>query len=456
MMGVALSASQCEGAYNQDGKGLSIIDTMKIKSRDFNNIPPRCKEGEYYPTHQAVKFYEHYLEDIGLMKELGVDCFRTSIAWSRIYPNGNDLTPNEAGLEFYDSMIDALVEANIQPIITLSHLEIPYGLIDAYGGWDNKEVIDCFMRFSKTIIDRYHEKVRYWITFNEINMVMHFPAHLGVQIKENENPKTTQFQAMHNMIVANAQVVKYAKEHYPSLYIGSMNAHTPIYPYTCKPDDVYSAYQIEREVYMISDILVRGAYPGYAKAYMREHDIRINITEEEIDLIKNNTIAFLATSYYCSNATSTKEEKEYSSGNLFGGVKNPYLKQNDWGWQIDPLGLRLTLNQLYDRYQLPLMVVENGIGMIDEVIDGEIHDDARIQYLKDHVKEVEKAIDDGVELWAYTIWSFIDIVSASSGQMSKRYGLVYVDVDDHGVGTFNRIKKKSYYWYQNYLKEYHN
>lgn len=453
LFGVALSAGQCEGAYLEDGKGLSIIDTMDQSKDRCYRRHPYPKEGVYYPSHEASDFYHHMEADLEMMHELGAQCFRTSFAWTRIFPHGDDAQINKKGIAFYDRLIDRCIAYQIEPIITLSHLEIPYDLYERYGGWEDRRFADCFVRYAKVILDHFHDRVTYFITFNEINCAIHFPYVVGVGVDRSIEPSTTMYQAMHHMFVANAEIIAYAKQRYSHLKIGCMSAVGPIYPLTPYPQDVLKAKRKERENLFASDVLVNGKYPYYTDAMFQDLGVTLTVSAEDRQLLEENRIDFLAVSYYNTNCETASENRETSSGNLFGGVKNPYLHATQWGWQIDPTGLRILLNDLSERYQgFPLMIVENGIGANDSFEDGKIHDQYRIDYLKAHLDEVEKAIEDGAELWAYTMWSFIDIISASGGQMSKRYGLVYVDRDDEGNGTNQRYRKDSFYFYQEYLK----
>lgn len=454
LWGVALSAGQSEGAYLEEGKGLSIIDTVDCsKQRCFARFG-MPEEGRYYSSHVASDLYHHLDEDMELLKELGAQCFRTSFAWSRLFPTGEEKKPNPQGLAFYERMIDKCLAANCEPIITLSHLEIPYALYDKYGGWEDPHFIDCFYHYAKTIISHFKDKVKYWITFNEINCALHFPSFVGVGADRSQDPLSTCYQAMHNMFVANAKVVEFAHGLDDELKIGCMIAYSPIYPLTSKPEDVYKAMMCERENLLAADVLVHGHYPAYAKQMFAAKKIHIAIQENDLALIEQNRSDFLAVSYYNTQAQSADECQEHSRGNLFGGIKNPYLDVTQWGWPIDPLGIKIMLQRLDERYDgFPLMIVENGIGAQDVLINGKIHDDYRIAYLQQHITNVQEAIDQGVNLWAYTMWSFIDIISASGGKMSKRYGLVYVDRDDEGHGTNARYRKDSYYWYQQLLKK---
>ncbi len=453
LWGAAMSAGQAEGAYLTDGKGLSVFDTLdQSRDRAVKRFP--CpQEGVFYPSHEAVDFYHHMEEDIRLMKECGLQCFRTSFSWSRIFPTGLEEEPNEAGLLFYDRMIDLCLSYGIEPIITLSHLEMPYALFDAFG-WEDKRCIDSYLRYAKTVFCRFKGRIKYYITFNEINCTIHFPLIVGVGTDRSSHKLQCRYQATHNVMVANCRAIKLLREIDPQAQIGAMTAYGPVYPLTPAPEDVKKAEEVERANLFVSDVLVRGHYPYYMNRFFAQHHIVLDVTEEEKKLIYENRIDFLAMSYYNTNAETAGKDGKASGGNLFGGVKNPYLEETEWGWQIDPLGIRILLNRLAERYDnFPLMIVENGIGAKDVPENGQIHDSYRIDYLKAHIGQVQEALRDGVCLLAYTMWSFTDLISASGGQMSKRYGLVYVDRDDAGNGTFKRIPKDSFYWFRDFLKE---
>lgn len=453
MWGAAMAAGQAEGAYLTDGKGLSIFDTLdQSRERAVKRFPAPV-EGKYYPSHVGPDFYHHMEEDLKLMKECGLECFRTSFSWSRIFPTGMEEKPNETGLQFYDRMIDRCLEYGIEPIITLSHLEMPHALFEAYGGWEDRRCIDSFLRYAVTVFDRYKGKIKYYITFNEINCTIHFPLIVGVGTDRSNNPLQCKYQATHNVMIANCLAVRELRRIDPGALIGAMTAYGPVYPLTPDPRDVRKAEEVERENLFVSDTLVRGRYPYYMERFFRENEIAPVITPEDERLLTDYRIDFLAMSYYNTNAETARKGNEKSGGNLFGGVKNPCLKETEWGWQIDPLGIRILLNRLAERYDnFPLMIVENGIGARDMLTEGKIHDTYRIAYLKEHLEQVQEALKDGVNLMAYTMWSFIDLVSASGGQMSKRYGLVYVDRDDEGNGTNARIRKDSFYWFSDTLK----
>lgn len=453
LWGVALSAGQCEGAYLEDGKGLSIFDTLdQSKERGRRRFPRPARE-LYYPSHVGVDFYHHMEEDLALMSASGAQCFRTSFAWSRLYPTGLETHPNQKALAFYDRMIDLCLSYKIVPIITLSHLETPYELFERYNGWENRIFIECFQRYAEAMFEHFKGRIKHWITFNELNCSIHFPLIVGVGADRSENSIQTQWQATHNMMVANAASVRALRRIDPDALIGVMTAYAPIYPLTCNPMDVEKAHLTERENLLVSDVLVRGTYPYYAQRFFRDQGVRLDIPEEDLELLQRYPVDFLAVSYYNTNAATAGDNAEPVTGNLYGGVRNPYLKQAEWGWQIDPKGMRIMLNTLAERYEIPLMVVENGIGARDTVIDGKIEDDYRIEYLREHMEQAEEAICDGVNLLAFTMWSFIDLVSASGGQMSKRYGLVYVDRDDAGQGTNCRTPKKSFYWFKQRMEQ---
>lgn len=459
LWGGATAANQLEGAYREGGKGLSIIDVLPMCDYRFRIMLEPDKalteaEGVYYPSHEAIDFYHRYKEDIALFAEMGFKCFRLSIAWSRIFPNGDDEKPNEEGLKFYDDMFDELLKYNIQPVVTISHFETPLALLNNYGGWKNRKLIEFYEKYAKCIFERYKDKVKYWMTFNEINMIAHLPyIGGGVIIGKDENRKQVIYQAAHHEFVASALAVKACHEIIPDAKIGCMIAGGATYPYSCRPEDVFEAMQKNRISFFFADVQSKGVYPSYAKRLFAENDVNLKMEEGDEELLKKYTVDYIAFSYYSTNAVSTSPENaEKTGGNIFGGIKNPYLESSEWGWQIDPKGLRYTLNELYDRYQKPLFIVENGLGAVDVLEkDGTINDDYRIKYMNDHLVEAREAVADGVELMGYTSWGCIDLVSASTGEMKKRYGFIYVDKDNEGCGTLKRIPKKSFYWYKDVI-----
>ncbi|MGG7152740.1 glycoside hydrolase family 1 protein [Clostridium neonatale] len=464
LWGGATAANQFEGGWNVDGKGASTSDMLTAGTHTIpRKITKETIDGLNYPSHEAIDFYHRYKEDIKLFAEMGFKVFRMSIAWTRIFPNGDDKEPNEAGLKFYDDVFDELKKYNIEPLVTISHYEMPFNLTKKYNGWASRNVIDFFVNYCNVIFNRYKDKVKYWLTFNEINCgTMPMGGYLGLGIlnegtedflHQNDN-KQIRFQALHHQFVASAKAVKLGHSINKDFKIGCMIAHMTTYPYTCNPDDILLAQkknQLAND--LCGDVQVRGEYPFFAKRYFEENNIVLDITEEDKKILKEGTVDYYTFSYYMSNCESASGDEDKTSGNLLGGIKNPYLEASDWGWQIDPKGLRYTLNELYGRYNIPLMVVENGLGAFDKVEeDGSINDDYRIEYLKDHIIQMKEAVKDGVDLIGYTPWGCIDLVSASTGEMEKRYGFIYVDKDNAGEGTLDRKKKKSFEWYKNVIK----
>ncbi|AGB18325.1 6-phospho-beta-glucosidase [Thermoanaerobacterium thermosaccharolyticum] len=466
LWGGATAANQCEGAYNEGGKGLSTADILTSGSRTTpRRITPVLEEGTYYPSHEAIDFYHRYKEDIKLFAEMGFKVFRMSIAWTRIFPNGDDAEPNEEGLKFYDNVFAELKKYNIEPLVTISHYEAPYNLTKKYNGWADRKVIDFYVKYCETIFKRYKDVVKYWLTFNEINaLTMPFGTFgAGAMMPPEGNRELTnvslnndqiRFQALHHQFVASAKAVKLGHEINKDFKIGCMIAYMCTYPLTCNPEDVLLAQQKDNlNNFLCSDVQVRGAYPNYAKRYFKENNIDIIMEENDEKVLKEGRVDFYAFSYYSSSCVSAKHVNNKTGGNIFSGIKNPYLKESEWGWQIDPKGLRWALNNIYNRYQIPIMVVENGLGAVDTVEeDGSINDDYRIEYLREHIKEMKEAIADGVDLIGYTPWGCIDLVSGTTGEMEKRYGFIYVDKDNEGKGTLKRIPKKSFYWYKKVIE----
>jgi 6-phospho-beta-glucosidase len=463
LWGGAIAAHQAEGAYLEDGKGVSTCDVMHggkgriAEILDAKAIKTNIDNPQgHFPEHTAVDFYHHYKEDIALFAEMGFNTFRTSISWARIYPNGDDAQPNEKGLAFYDALFDECKKHGIEPLVTLSHWEMAINLTKKHNGWLSRELIPLFERYVRTVLARYKGKVKYWLTFNEINMTFHMPfLGSGVIIDDSAKKEELCYQACHNQLVASALAVKACREIAPGAKIGSMVASAVAYPYTCRPEDTWEKIEMERKNYCLTDVQARGRYPSWLKNYFVQKNIKLNMGADDEKLLRENTVDFVSFSYYSTSAVSTDPavSGEKGTGNIFGGVKNPHLKSSEWGWQIDPLGLRIALNFLYDRYQKPLFIVENGLGAKDVVeANGSINDDYRIEYLREHVKAMKAAIEiDGVELWGYTTWGCIDIISASTGEMSKRYGFIYVDKDDDGKGTLKRSRKKSFAWYRDVI-----
>ncbi|SES16884.1 6-phospho-beta-glucosidase [Gracilibacillus ureilyticus] len=461
LWGGAIAANQVEGAYLEGGKGLTTVDLLPTGKERFNimlgNIDSfQPKEGVYYPSHQAIDFYHNYKEDIALFAEMGFKSFRLSIAWSRIFPTGEEETPNEAGLKFYDNVFDELLKYNIEPVVTTCHFDVPVNLVEKYGSWKNRKMIDFYEKYTRTIFERYKNKVKYWMTFNEINMLLHLPfVGAGIVFNEGEDKNQVLYQAAHHQLVGSALAVKACHEIIPDAKIGCMLAAGMTYPYSSNPDDVWAAMDKDRESFFFIDVQSRGEYPGYAKRFFEDNNLDIKMEPGDEQVLKDNTVDYIGFSYYASRCTSTDPEvlENQTEGNVFASVSNPYLKTSEWGWTIDPKGLRITANQLHDRYQKPLFIVENGLGAVDVVEeDGSINDDYRIDYLEQHFIEMAEAIKDGVDIIGYTSWGPIDIVSASTGEMKKRYGYIYVDRDNEGNGTLKRTKKKSFNWYKQVIE----
>lgn len=456
LWGGAVAANQCEGAYNEDGKGLSTSDLMSVAK---HNVPRTftvegTRDGVYYPNREGIDFYHHYKGDVKLFAEMGFKCFRTSIAWTRIFPNGDDEQPNELGLKFYDDLFDELLKYNIIPVVTISHYETPYNLVKKYGSWRSRKMIDFYLKYCETLFNRYKDKVEYWLTFNEINVNMFFPEMtMGVVVNENENRNQVIKQASHYEMVASSKAVKLGHQINPNFKIGMMMMYPTFYGETCKPEDqLCSMEQIDKQYYF-SDTMVRGYYSNKAKKSLEQENVSLDITDDDITSLKEGTVDYIGFSYYNSNVASSREDVETANGNMVNAVKNPYLKESDWGWTIDPIGLRLALNNLYDRYQKPLFIVENGLGAVDTINeDGSIDDDYRIDYLREHIMALKDAVNvDGVDLIGYTPWGPIDLVSCGTGEMKKRYGFIYVDRDDKGNGSLKRSKKKSFDWYKDVI-----
>lgn len=470
LWGGATAANQYEGGYLAGGKGLATADiitdgdqhtprmmtiqladgTIKALPRMMEDVPAGAKgvvtEEYYYPSHVATDFYHHFKEDIALMGEMGFKAFRMSINWSRIYPNGDDAQPNEEGLRFYDEVFEECHKYGIEPIVTINHFDLPLHLATAYEGWLDRRVVDFFLNYCEAIFKRYQGKVTYWMTFNEINFLRDY-ATLG--ITEAKDPKRAQ-QAIYHVLIASAKAVVLGHAIDAANQIGCMVANILTYPETCNPKDTLKEMAFARNLKdFYLDVQCRGYYPSYKQIELKKQGVCLRKEAGDDEILRNGVVDYIGFSYYNSTVISTKPSDK-TGGNQFSGAKNPYLQESDWGWPIDPDGIRITLNRLYDKYQLPLMIVENGLGAMDTIEeDGSIIDDYRIDYLRKHVIEMKKAVEeDGVELWGYTPWGCIDLVSAGTGEMKKRYGFVYVDMDDKGHGTLERKKKDSFYWYK--------
>lgn len=451
LWGGATAANQCEGAFQEHGKGLSTADVMTLGAHGKKRIITKdIDQTYYYPSHKAVDHYHKYKEDIALFAEMGFNVYRMSIHWTRIFPKGDEEEPNEDGLAFYDAVFDELHSYGIEPLVTISHFETPLGL-QAYGSWENRKTIDFYVRYAETILKRYKNKVTYWLTFNEINCMSTQPWVAGGISCDDEQVKMS---AAYHQLLASAKVVKLAHDINPENKIGMMYAGHFAYPNSADPDDIIGTMNFMHKMLFYCDVQCRGAYPNYKLKEFAREGITLPIKDGDLKTLKEGTVDFLSYSYYCTHVTG-KNTKGILKGmnGLMTGYKNAYLPKSDWGWTIDPQGLRYSLNLLYDRYQLPLMIVENGLGAVDVLEDGIVHDTYRIDYLKAHLSELKKAIElDGIPVMGYTMWGPIDLVAASTGEMKKRYGFIYVDVDDEGNGTYKRYKKDSFYWYAQVIK----
>lgn len=460
LWGGATAANQCEGGYNEGGRGLANVDVTPHGKDRYPVLAGKMKmleldDEHYYPALKSIDMYHHFREDIKLFGEMGFKTYRLSIGWTRIFPKGDELEPNEEGLKFYEELFKECHKYGIEPLVTITHFDCPIHLIKEYGGWRNRKLIEFYQRLVTVLFNRYKGLVKYWLTFNEINMILHAPfIGGGIVFEEGDNEAQIKFTAAHNQLVASAYATKIAHEIDPNNKVGCMLAAGNYYPYTCHPEDVFKAMNLDRENYFFIDVQSRGEYPKYALKQLEREKIDVGMTEEDKKVLKENTVDFISFSYYSSRTASADPEvNKTTAGNIFASIKNPYLKASEWGWQIDPLGLRITMNMLYDRYQKPLFIVENGLGAKDVLTEnGEVIDDYRIDYLRAHVKSFMDAVElDGIELWGYTPWGCIDLVSAGTGEMSKRYGFIYVDRDDAGNGSLKRSKKKSFTWYKNVI-----
>lgn len=461
LWGGAVAAHQCEGAFDLGGKGPNVSDIMTAGTHQKpREITDGIEEGKYYPNHEAIDFYHKHPEDIKLFAEMGFKAFRTSINWSRIFPKGDEEFPNEEGLAFYDRLFDEMLAHGIEPVITLSHFEMPYHLVKEYGGFANRKVIAFFVRYAKAVITRFQHKVKYWMTFNEINNQADAQMDLfpftcsGILFKDTDNREQIMYQAVHYELVASAEVVKFAKELNPQLQMGCMLAMVPIYPFSCSPDDIMLATETMNRRWHFGDVFVFGEYNEVSKTWWEKKGIELDITEEDLQILKEGTVDYIGLSYYMSGVVKHDAMDEEILHPAFGFVKNPTIEVSDWGWAIDPVGLRITLNWLHQRYRKPCFIVENGLGAYDKANDqGLIEDDYRINYLKAHIEQMKLAImEDGVDVLGYTVWGCIDVISFGTGEMEKRYGFIHVDKDNQGKGTMKRSKKKSFDWYKKVIE----
>ncbi|WP_314068002.1 family 1 glycosylhydrolase [uncultured Vagococcus sp.] len=468
LWGGATSASQYEGAAKAGGRGLSHMDYIRrVKKADSDKTFPinvtwemfqdhKKHESDYnFPFRRGVDFYDHYKEDIALLGEMGFKTFRMSISWSRLFPTGMEETPCEEGVQFYHNVFKECHKYGIDPLVTMIHYDIPVHLTETLNGWESPKMIDLFVRYTKFLIDEYKDEVKYWITFNEINMIMN-SSYLGGGMFVEKSSKSNEqcvHQALHHQLIASALTVAYFHEHAPHSLVGNMIARLQCYPYTCQSADVLATQQQNQFNYFPTDIQVKGSYPASISNYYRKNGIEIEWYPDYQSVLENGKVDFAAISYYHTSVISAEPDKAEPIGAFVRNLENPYNETTDWGWGIDPTGLRLSLNDMNDRYGVPIFIVENGLGAHDELTpDGQIHDTYRIEYLKAHIQAIKDAVGDGCNVMGYTPWGCIDLVSCGDGQMTKRYGFVYVDADDEGNGSYRRYRKDSFYWYKQVIE----
>lgn len=470
LWGGAIAANQVEGAWNLDNKGMSVADVATFKPnvdvKDYkahNTVTSEMiekarsdSEIQWYPKRRGIDFYHRYREDIQLFAEMGFKALRISIAWTRLFPTGEESEPNISGIEFYKNIFKELKKYNIEPIVTLSHYEMPLALSEKYNGWVDRKLINLFVKYAEVCFKEFGEYVTYWLTFNEIDSVGRHPFTTAGIIEDRcigYSLEYAIYQALHHQYVAAAIATKLCHEIIPGSQMGCMLTKLTTYPNTCKPEDVLLSFESNLNNYAHADIQIFGEYPTLYQQQLKNKGINIQKTAEDDKILKEHTADYLAFSYYMSRTESSDSSLEQTSGNTIMGVKNPYLPSTEWGWQIDPIGLKISLLELQDRYNVPLIIVENGMGAKDEVTDdGQIHDSYRISYLKQHIEEMIEAVELGVDLFGYTSWAPIDSISVSTSQMTKRYGYIYVDQDDLGQGTLKRMKKDSFFWYQKVIE----
>lgn len=455
LWGGAVAANQVEGAWREDGKGESVSDHFIAGSTGkFKTFTKTIDPEAYYPTHVAIDGYHRYEEDIALFAEMGFNVLRFSINWARIFPLGDEEEPNEAGLAYYDRVIDCCLSHGIEPLVTLSHYEIPFHLVEKYNGFAHRQTIELFCRYAECVMRRYRGRVTKWLTFNELNAgLLPFMSVSVTGVAEGSTEREV-IQGVHNAMVASARVVAAAHRIDPDNQVGCMLTQMTSYPLTCAPEDMMEWLRSNQQMnFLVGDVQVLGSYPYYAETLFKQRGIELDRTPDDAAWLEKGTVDFCSFSYYESKCVTAGDDGDLVGGNIVGGVKNPYLKASEWGWQIDPIGLRYTLNLLYDRYHVPLMVVENGLGAKDVLeADGSVHDPYRIEYLREHIRAMGQAIDDGVDLIGYTAWGCIDLVSNGTGQMSKRYGFIYVDRNDDGTGSLKRYRKDSFAWYRQVIE----
>ena len=473
LWGGAVAANQCEGAWNVDGRGPAATDvttggtvnsprlktyidkngkhcTTTSKDEKAPNGGKWAVLDEFiYPNHDGIDFYHHYKEDIALFAEMGFKVFRMSISWSRLYPKGIEEKPNQKGINFYRNVFKELKKYNIEPLVTIWHFDTPLYLEEELGGWKNRKTIDYYVNFATTCFKEFGDLVKYWITFNEINNTINF---LSNDASDEEHQKA--YQHLHYQFVASAKAVKIGLSINPDFKIGCMMCGVTYYPHTDDPKDILeNRHRWERGIFYCGDVQCFGYYPTYTKRLWQEHNVKLDITSQDLQDLKEGTVNLYTFSYYMSQDVTTHKGVDVVTGNMSAGYRNEYLKYSDWGWSFDPTGLQYYLEMIYNRYERPLMIVENGLGAFDKLEeDGSIHDQYRIDYFREHIASMKKAVENGVDLWGYTTWAPIDLVSAGTGEMRKRYGFIYVDKNDDGSGSMARSKKDSFYWYKKVIE----
>ncbi|GCF94657.1 6-phospho-beta-glucosidase [Enterococcus florum] len=461
LWGGSIAAHQTEGAFDQDGKGLGIMDLLTsgsyLRPRE---ITKEIESGKRYPSHEGIDFYHRYKEDIRLFADMGFKALRISIDWSRIFPNGDDVQPNQQGIQFYSDLVDELLKYGIEPIVTLYHFEMPMAIVEKYDTWKNRATIDLYLRFCQVMGEALKGRVKYWITFNEMNHIdpktevsdIFTYILAGLKNSEIEEPQKTLAVISYNMTLASVKAVKLLHDLDPKNEVGCVFGLTPSYPKTCQPENMLKSFQDTLQEFYQIDAMVGGRFPKYKLFEYQKMGITLDYLDENQPAFAEGKIDFIGLNYYMS-AVSTIKERSDQEGAFFGGELNPYLEKSEWGWSIDSVGLRYLLNFVYHKYHLPIMICENGLGAEDiPSKDGTINDDYRIDYLQKHLSELKKAIfEDGVECFGYLMWGPIDLISATTGEMKKRYGFIYVNKHDDGSGDLSRVPKKSYYWYRDMI-----
>lgn len=481
LWGGATSAAQVEGGRCEDGKGLSHLDYVYYRGPKspcnfmVMDDVKKAREQEAtlnFPNRRGIDFYHRYKEDIALMAEMGFKVYRMSVSWTRLFPTGTEETPDEEGVQFYHNVFRELHKYGIEPLVTMIHYEMPMGFAEEFDGWLSPKIIPYCVRYLKFLIDEYKDEVTYWLTFNEINMVTAVPW-LGGGIILDRNiriphgfrpfaPMTDEFgkvwnhtshQALHHQFIASAIVVKYAHDTAPQCKVGNMFNLHHLYPETPSPQDAYRAHEETEYNMFFCDVMARGYYPEWILAYYRRNNIEIDWYENYEQILMDGKVDFISLSYYLSSIVTADPKRQERIGSFIRRMNNPYLETSDFGWQIDPTALRISLNELRDRFHLPIFIAENGLGAFETLgEDKTVHDGYRIDYLRSHIQAIRDAIDDGVDVFGYTPWGWIDLVSCSLVSMSKRYGFVYVDADDEGNGTYERYRKDSFYWYKKVIE----